>query len=177
MKIIDLGGNWLVRQTENDEQISANVPGDIYADLLREGKIPDPFYRNNEEQLQWIGEKNWIYTREFSVADSLLENDKILLCCDGLDTFATITLNGKILAQTDNMFRSYEWDVKSILIQGTNSLEISFTSTIPYAQKKQKERYLPCWGIDSEGYDENWVMHKPHKVNISHGWIRKEQCN
>ena len=177
MITVDIGGSWLVKQADTDEQIPANVPGDIYADLLREGKIPDPFYRNNEEQLQWIGETDWLYSREFTIDNSLFEHDLIMLCCDGLDTFAKITLNGKTIAQTDNMFRSYEWDVKSILVPGKNSIEIYFASTIPYAQKKQKKHYLPCWGVDAAGYDENWVMHKPHKVNIAHGWIRKEQCN
>jgi len=30
------------------------VPGDVHLDLLKNGNIPDPFYRDNEVKLQWI---------------------------------------------------------------------------------------------------------------------------
>ena len=177
MKTINLNENWIVKQANRNENIPAIVPGDIYADLLRTGKIPDPFYRDNEKDLQWIGETDWIYAKEFSLDDSLLKHEKILLCCNGLDTLATVTLNDKKISKTNNMFRTYEWDIKPFLVSGINKIEIHFASTTTYAQKKQKEHHLPCCGIGFEGYDENWILHKPHKVNIPHGWIRKEQCN
>ncbi len=176
MNVIDLGGKWNLTKSDNTINIVANVPGDVYADLLREKQIEDPYFRNNEESLQWIGESDWIFTRTFNLDESFFRNEKIILHCDGLDTFSKVIINDSIIAKTDNMFRTYEWDVKNILSEGKNSIEIYFTSTIPYAKEKQAERPIHCWGTFN-GYDDKWILHKPHKVDITHGWIRKEQCN
>ncbi len=177
MKTFNLNGKWTVRQAGQTKLMPAVVPGDVYADLLRNGEIPDPFFRDNEKKLQWIGETDWIYSKEFSLDESFFKHERIILTCNGLDTLATVTLNDRKIAETDNMFRTYEWDIKPFLITEINRIEIYFKSTIPYALKKQKDHYLPCWGIGKKEYDKNWVMNIPHKVNISHGWIRKEQCN
>ena len=37
-------------------------------DLLAAGAIPDPFFGDNEDALQWIGKTDWTYTRSFEVA-------------------------------------------------------------------------------------------------------------
>ena len=61
MKLISLNGSWTVQQTSETEQIAATVPGCIHTDLLDAGKIPDPYYRDNELALFWIGETDWTY--------------------------------------------------------------------------------------------------------------------
>ena len=61
---LDLNGAWQVAQSGSDEWIAAKVPGCIHTDLLAAGKIPDPFYRDNEKAVQWVGEANWIYNRD-----------------------------------------------------------------------------------------------------------------
>ena len=94
------------------------MPGCIHADLLAAGKIPDPFYRDNEKAVQWVGESDWRYRRTFDVPEAVLENDRVLLRCAGLDTLATVKINGREVGRADNMFRLWEFDVKSDLRAG-----------------------------------------------------------
>lgn len=162
MKILELSGQWTVQEQGKEVKIPATVPGDVYADLLRAGRISDPFYRDNENDLQWIGESNWSYSRTFDIPADLLEHERVLLRCEGLDTFATVYINEREVATTDNMFRTWEWEVKGLLMAGENHIQIDFSSTLPYIREKQTKQPLPWWG-------DNKVA--------CHGWVRKEQCN
>ncbi len=159
MKIQRLNGEWTVACKERNIKIPAIVPGDVYRDLLKAKQIPDPFYRDNEEQCKWIGESDWTCTRDFTVSKALLKRERVLLKCHGLDTLATLTINGQPVATTDNMFRTWEWDVKSLLKAGTNSITISFASAMQYCRKRGEARKLPAW------------------VTKGRNWIRKEQSN
>ena len=128
----DLGGQWQLTQVGHTEQFPATVPGCVHTDLLAAGKIPDPFYRDNAGSLQWISDSASSYSRNFQVSATLLSHDRVLLRCEGLDTVATITINGQAVAQTDNMFRTYEFDVKPLLKPGDNSIQIVFSPVGPF---------------------------------------------
>jgi beta-mannosidase len=156
---LDLGDRWQVTKEGTTETFPATVPGCIHTDLLAAGKIPDPFYRDNEKAVQWVGEADWLYRRTFDVTPALLAHDHVVLKCEGLDTLATIRLNGKELARTDNMFRTYEFDVKKRLKAGENILEIRFESVLPLLRAKEGERKLPTWAYPGASY------------------VRKEPCN
>ena len=106
MPQIDLGGTWTAQQVKGDTQVSAQVPGTIHQDLLAAGVIPDWNWRDDEQQSLWVGEEDWRFHREFSVDAAFLAHDMVQLECDGLDTLATIYLNGKELGKADNQFRS-----------------------------------------------------------------------
>jgi beta-mannosidase len=144
-------------------KIPAQVPGCVHTDLLRAGKITDPYYRDNELKLQWIGEVDWLYARTFNVPASLLKHERVLLRCAGLDTFATIRINDQEIARTDNMFRTWEFDVKAALKAGRNTIEVQFDSTLPYIRQREQEHHLPGWNA-------------PHEV-AGRAWVRKEPCN
>src|ERR1700677_2994356 len=96
---LSLDGDWQVSQAGKNDWIPATVPGGTYTDLLTAGKIPDPFYRDNEKSVQWVGDSDWIYKRTFEVPDDVLNNQRVLLRCEGLDTLAQITINGAIAGQ------------------------------------------------------------------------------
>ena len=54
------------------------MPGDIYTYLLLGvAKIPDPYYRDNNEKVQWVAEKTWVYERTFELSADLLEKEHI----------------------------------------------------------------------------------------------------
>jgi beta-mannosidase len=156
---VDLGGAWQVAEAGSKDCIAATVPGCIHTDLLTAKKISDPFWRDNEARLQWISDKTWVYQRQFFVAPALLARERVLLRCEGLDTLATITLNGAELARTDNMFRTWEFDAKKLLKSGANTIEIKFEPVLPFIRAKEKERKLPTWAYPGAAY------------------IRKEPCN
>jgi len=97
VQVIDLNGEWTLRQSGKKEVIKAAVPGTVHTDLLAAGKIPDPYYQDNEDRVQWIGEADWLYKRTFSVPKEYLVNEQVLLRCEGLDTLATIWINSQEL--------------------------------------------------------------------------------
>lgn len=164
MTFLDLNGTWNLAREGDSEAIPALVPGCVHLALKAAGRIPDPYFRDNEDCLQWIGETVWVYTRTFEAAPELLACERVLLVSEGLDTFATVTINDREIARSDNMFRRYEWDVRAALREGVNEIKIRFDSTMPYLKKRQEEQFLWHTGIDH------------HRVNGSN-WVRKEQCN
>lgn len=127
---LDLTGQWEFKSKDSSKWMSAQVPGVNHLDLLNNSVITDPFYRNNEENIQWIGKKDWVYKRKFIVDASLLESNRVNLNCDGLDTFAHIYINGYLLASTENMHRRYSFNIKNHLIEGENSIKIIFNSHV-----------------------------------------------
>ena len=168
MKKISLNGTWTVKKSGSREKYPANVPGDIYGDLLRNKAIDDPYFRDNELDLQWIGETDWIYSRAFNVPKTMSGQDRVLLHCDGLDTLASISINGRKIAQTDNMFRTYEFDIKNWLKQGqnTNLINITFSSASKYVREKRQERKLPQWGQPEGISGGNYIRKEP--VSYTH---------
>lgn len=143
MKIQSLTGDWQFRQAGTEEWLPASVPGGVHTDLLALGRIPDPFVGDNEKHVQWVAEADWEYRYQFAAASELLSQPHIWLVCDGLDTLATVTLNGRTLAHTNNMFRQYRWDVKDLLRAADNELIIVFASPVQYITEKQAVRPLP----------------------------------
>jgi beta-mannosidase len=145
MNLQSLNGNWQFRQTGTEEWYPAQVPGGVHTDLLALGRIPDPFVGDNEKHVQWVAESDWEYRYYFSCGSALQDEEKIWLVCDGLDTLATVNLNGQELGRTANMFRQYRWDVKPILKAGQadlNELVIAFGSPVKYVTEKQAIRKL-----------------------------------
>ncbi len=121
---------WQFRQVGTETWHSATVPGCVHTDLLANGLIEDPFFRDNEKGLQWIGKTDWEYRTTFDVtAGDLLRNRQVLVF-EGLDTYADVSLNGMPLISTDNMFRVWKADVAGKLKAGKNELHIRFRSPI-----------------------------------------------
>jgi len=129
-----LDGDWQFRQVGQEAWHPARVPGCVHLDLMAAGLIPDPFYRDNELRVQWVEKEDWEYRREFTVAFSVSSKAHVELVAQGLDTFATIFLNGQKVGETDNMFRAWRFDIKPFLRPGQNELLIRFDSPVRRAQ-------------------------------------------
>ena len=141
MQEISLNGAWELSKCDDDDTlINATVPGCVHTDLLANGLLEDPFYRDNEASMQWIGETDWVYRRTFEVTREFTRLKQVILRCEGLDTLATIRINGNDVATTDNMFRTYEFNVKKYLRSGGNSIEIEFSAPLPYVEKMDAEK-------------------------------------
>ena len=128
--------NWAFQKAGDTEWLPAQVPGNNFSDLLRQGLIPDPFYRTNEKELQWIEEEDWVYQTTFEIEERLLELDRHLMVFHGLDTYADVFLNGQLILQAQNMFLAYEAAVGPVLQAGANELRICFRSPIREVQAK-----------------------------------------
>jgi beta-mannosidase len=110
--------------------LPAAVPGCVHTDLLRAGKIPDPFTGTNEKDLQWIERSDWEYRSQLGADEALLAHERVELVFHGLDTFAEVFVNGQSVLRADNMFRTWRVDVRPKLIKGANALVVRFRSPI-----------------------------------------------
>ncbi len=128
MDRIDLNGAWELRASDEKTWQPALAPGSVYADLLRNGKMDDPFYRDNEAKALRLMEHDYIYRRAFALTDGDLACDALLLNCHGLDTLATVSVNGQPVFQADNMHRTWTCDVLDSVRAGENTIEIEFRS-------------------------------------------------
>src|SRR6267154_90588 len=100
------------REAGKDKWSPASVPGCVHTDLLNNKLIDDPFYRDNEKKLQWIGKTDWEYQTTFNVTAEMLGRTNLELVFEGLDTYANVFLNDEPLIGTDNMFRTWRLDLK-----------------------------------------------------------------
>jgi len=151
---------WTFRDCAEKIWLPAVVPGCVHADLRRAGKIPDPFWATNESGLQWIEERDWEYRATFVVTADLLAEENVELAADGLDTVATVRMNGRPVGRTENMFIGHRWPVKNLLRTGDNEIVIRFDSAMRYIRSHRPG-------------------HKPVEFNDPVGRsqvIRKEQC-
>ncbi|MBX7172240.1 MAG: hypothetical protein K1X72_14840 [Pyrinomonadaceae bacterium] len=127
---ISLNSGWKFREVNKTEWLLATVPGCVHTDLIANKKIEDPFYRDNEKDLQWIGKTDWEYQTTFNVSAEMLKRQNLEIVFQGLDTYANVFLNDKPILDADNMFRTWRVDVKKFLKQGENILRIKFRSPI-----------------------------------------------
>ncbi len=125
--------NWQFRKVGERDWHPAAVPGCVHTDLMASGLIEDPFYRDNELKVQWVGESDLEYRCIFSVDSSVLQRDCCDLVFDGLDTYATVFLNDVQVLEADNMFRQWRVPCKELLHEGENTLLVRFRSPIQEA--------------------------------------------
>jgi beta-mannosidase len=174
-----LSSDWQFRAVGNTDRPElkewhpAQVPGVVHTDLLRNGLIPDPFDRDNEFRLQWIGLTDWEYQATFQIDAASLAHDHVDLVFEGLDTFADVYLNDQAILHTDNMFRHWRVPVKMLLKLGPNRLRVVFHSAVekmlPYV--KSLPYVLPSISTHNFGNEEN-IATAPYtrKAPYQYGW-------
>ena len=110
----------------------SNVPGSVYSFLLNNNLIADPYFRDNELKTLELLENEFAFSRTFHIEKT---NYQMLLHCDGLDTLCDIFINNQHIAHTDNMHRSYEFDVTNSLRKGENEIKLIFASPNKFVRK------------------------------------------
>ncbi|MFP4492861.1 MAG: beta-mannosidase [Puniceicoccaceae bacterium] len=162
--MLSLNGTWTLWRDDDPVGIPATVPGNVHLDLLAAGRLHDPYHREQEMDAQWVAEHGWTFRRNFAVSPGILARENVLLRCRGLDTFATVRVNGEEIGRADNMHREWEFDLRAVLRPGENSIEVAFASVWPYIREKESKRHLMT------------STHIGHERN-GRPWVRKEQCN
>ncbi len=142
---IVLNSNWQFRNVKESKWHKATVPGTVHTDLLANHLIPDPFYSDNEKKLQWVSLQDWEYKTSFDFKHNFSQSPKVLLQFDGLDTYADVYLNDKLILKAGNMFRTYRVKVDNLL-QKKNTLRIVFRPAEILADSMAKNETLiyPC---------------------------------
>lgn len=168
VEILPLSSGWQMRDASVEKWYSAVVPGCVHSDLFRNQLIPDPYYRTNETQLQWIDKKDWEYKTSFDISDEMLKKERLELVFKGLDTYADVYLNDKKILSADNMFREWTVDVKPFLHQGENSLRIYFHSPIKIGLELMK-----MYGIGLKATNDQATVGGLTKDQMLSPYIRK----
>ncbi|GAA3030642.1 glycosyl hydrolase 2 galactose-binding domain-containing protein [Streptosporangium longisporum] len=154
-----LHDGWTLRQVDGDIRgVPAAVPGCVHTDLLAAGLIEDPYLDDNENRLTWIGRCVWEYETVFDWRDD--GHERADLVCEGLDTVATVELNGVRVASTANQHRSYRLPVRELLREGRNTLRVRFDSPVAYAEARRAE-----------------LGERPGAYEAPYQFIRKMACN
>ena len=125
---IELDKGWQFRQAGTQKWYAATVPGSVHGDLFQNKLIPDPFYSDHEKKLEWIDNEDWEYRRVITAGKKMLASKNILLSFEGLDTYADVYVNDKLVFKADNFFRKWEHDIKKWLRPGNNELRVYFHS-------------------------------------------------
>jgi beta-mannosidase len=158
---VDLGGDaWTLREEGKRGTTPALIPGSTYTTLLAAKAIPDPYFGENNGKVQWVADKTWYFERDFQIPDDVYDKPSVELVCHGLDTLATVELNGHTLGSTNNMFRVWSFDIKHHARRGTNRLSIRFDPLKAYVEK-QRAAYKAKFGIDLHN-ERSWVRKGPY---------------
>lgn len=139
-KVIDLSGDgWTLKSQNGSISIPASIPSQQYIDLYASGTIADPLYGVNNGNLDWVRDQNWTYSRSVRLNTGGPRGGwgnggtSTYLVFEGLDTFTTISMCGKVVGITENMFRQYTFDITDLLssCQGAPTLSLNFGPAVP----------------------------------------------
>jgi beta-mannosidase len=162
---VALTSGWSVRATAGpvpsaitDTTIPATVPGSVHTDLLAAGLIDDPYLNQNEKLQGWIGLTDWTYATEFDWQPA--GEDRVELDFAGLDTIASVSVNGSVVGEARNMHRRYRFDITDVVREGANAVVVDFLSPIKFADAASL----------SLGY-------RPHVNQHPYNAIRKMACS
>ncbi|WP_220718480.1 beta-mannosidase [Agarivorans litoreus] len=169
MMQIFLNQAWLLSSPEYPEiKVACQIPGDNHSALLEAGLIPDPYQACNEADVQWVGEANWTLSTRFELSASQLDSDFIDLHLGRVDTVADIYINQHLVAQCDNMFRLWSFNIKPYLKAGSNQLQVRFSRSDLAA--KQRASTLPFAVPSSMGNNQIPYMNSLRKSQCHAGW-------
>ena len=166
MSKIDLSGNWnLSCDKPGFQAIPARIPGENCSALIDAGLAPDPYIGFNENEIQWVREYDWTWSRQFEVTPEFLKQPRIWLNIDSLDTVGEIRINGKTVVSSRNMFCRIRAEVKDLLQAGENTIEAVITAVEKYASAEADKQTLKI------GTKVSYWRHMPN-LNL----VRKIQC-
>ena len=156
--IVEAVGGGKIPEPIAEATVPASVPGSVHTDLLSAGLIDDPYLGDHERLVAWIGGTNWRYSTTFEwMAD---DQERVDLVFHGLDTVASVRLNGVTVLESYNMHRVYRVPVRDALVEGTNKLVVDFAAPVPYADRMSLE-----------------LGYRPHVNHHPYNAIRKMACN
>lgn len=182
MKHISLSGSWNLTalsdselpeslSSKNDNPLFAGlsqaIPGDVHTTLLENSIIPDPYWKKNELDVQWVGRTDWCMERTVIVPESFLKGEQFI-SLDGADTFVRVFVNGKEAGFCDNFFRTWRFPVTGLLHEGENSIRLVFESSEKHAVARAASLpyTYPCSVYDVSSPNRNLVR----KPQCHAGW-------
>lgn len=135
-----------MKEVGTEQSIPTVLPGSVISTLVEAGQMQDPRQENYENEAQWASERDWLFTSQQFNLGKFYDFDHIELEFQGLDTYAEIYLNGKLVLSTDNYHRTWRIkEAKKHIDPFVNLIEIKFFSPIKKAQEQLQalEHSLP----------------------------------
>ena len=157
MTKVNLAGEWRLSQ-DGGEPIPARLPGCTYLDYIANG-MPDPFWGENETEAKELAKHDYTYSRSFTIEPELLDENIVELVASGLDTLCTLTLNGTVIGETNNISRTWRFDIKNVLTAGDNTLSIFIVNPYPYAAALNEKEKMS--GINSDAKGSSYLRKTP----------------
>jgi beta-mannosidase len=115
--------------------IPAQVPGNVELDLERAGILPEIYYGANIRLLRPYEFYEWWYSRDFTLPDGAAGQPYDLVFA-GLDTLATVWLNGVLVGEAANALIEHRFDATTALRPGANNrLVVRLGSVVNDARK------------------------------------------
>lgn len=168
--------SWTVRNFNGSIALPATVPGVIHLDLLSAGMIGEPYAGLNVDSQAWVkNEAAWVWSCNFVPSAALLASPRVELVAEGVDSVATISLNGNALWAQDDAFVRTVVDVGGLLRGGGvgNTLTVAVSSSTLTALSRSATCSgfcpSPAWGTKNlSAYDQagNYVR----KPGVNFGW-------
>lgn len=109
--------------------LECTAPCSLYSVLLDHSLIKNPYYGENMGLIRDLSKTGSVFYTTFHLSNEEFIQSNILLRFNGLDALCRIVLNGEELGKTDNIHRTYTFDVKSRVVYGENTLRLEFTPT------------------------------------------------
>jgi len=162
-----LNGNWVMNEKGTESYIESKVPGSVLSTLLVQHRIQDPFFGTNEDEALQIFRRDYYFTRQFEPSPDLLQQQKIELCCKGIDTIARIYINNVPVGTTDNMHRTYTFDVKNYLVYGVNTITIELDSPVNFIENARGSINKGVAYVPEGSMAGNQYLRKTHSM---FGW-------
>ncbi|KAK5116350.1 hypothetical protein LTR62_007897 [Meristemomyces frigidus] len=162
------GDGWTLSNPALNISVPAHLPSQAHLDLFANQVIGDPYYGLNDFNLRWVVWANWTYTSD--PISGLSPSISTWLLFNGLDTFATIEFCGQHVANTNNQFRQYWFNVSSILstcAEADRQISLNFGSAPLIAND-----------IANQPGQETWPYGVQQVYEFTNRWfIRKEQSD
>ena len=165
---LPLGGQFILSSPKLKAKSTITLPGDVHAALLANKVIADPYYGENEIEVMWVGESQWVMERKFDAAKSDIDG-YLTLTLEYVDCIAAIYLNGDKIADTQNSFIRYDIDVTGKVKVGENKLRLEFAVAADVARERYLKHPFPI--PFTKNYQTNGLQ------GIHMNFIRKAACH
>ncbi|MFC0213441.1 sugar-binding domain-containing protein [Paenibacillus chartarius] len=171
---MELNGLWRIHHVEAGEKrplelaapglddrfwMTAKVPGDIHSALVERKVIDNPYFGHNDLKSRWIEDKEWWYRTQFEYRLGDKE-EKHELIFEGLDTFATVFVNGLEIGTTSNALMGHTFDVTRIVKNGKNTIAVKLDPLRLHNRDKEQLQW------SSYTKERPWVR----KAAMNFGW-------
>ena len=165
---LSLAGEYQLSSPTYRTRATIALPGDVHTALLKAREIPDPYFGANEQEVMWVNKTAWAMERTFTARPADIDG-YLTLTLENVDTFATIILNGQVIANTQNMFVRYDIDVTGKVKVGENTLRLEFDIARDVAKARADAHPFPI------PFTTNYLTNGLEGAHMN--FIRKVACH